>query len=85
MIANFFLTAFYAILWPVVSLLPVATLPTGVSDTLAVAHQGVGLLWLVFPIDAALTAVGIVLVLETLILGFRIGDFLFNKIRGSGS
>jgi len=83
MLTDFLLNVIFVILWPFVAILPVASLPAGVQDALDVALSGIGFLWLVFPINAALTAITIVIGIEASLLAFKIGVFFFNKFRGS--
>jgi hypothetical protein len=67
-----------------ISVLPTATLPNGVTTAISTVGDYFGLVGWLFPLDTLFQIVTIGLGIELAILGFKWGVWLYNKIRGSG-
>ena len=85
MIANFIIYILTKIFGQVIALFPTTpSLPTAWTDTVATFSTAI-LNWeSFFPVVDLLGVLGAILVIEGVLLGARIANYIFDKIRGSG-
>ena len=69
----------------VYSFLPVATFPAGLTDVLDAIGPTLSLLSLILPVLDFMNMAIVVLTIESVITVYKIGNLLYNKIRGSGA
>lgn len=84
MIVKFILYLFIAIMDIFIAILPTATLGSGFTDILNTITTTLHYADLILPMSDLLIVLQFFLATELLIMGFRIGEFIYNKIRGSG-
>lgn len=85
MIVDALLGMLFAILGPVVDALPTGSLPSGVLSGVNVVRGWIWGLDAIVPVGAPFAfAVSMVLVGAPAFVVFRVGVFIFDKIRGAG-
>lgn len=85
MITEYFLSALYGLAYYLVSVLPnPETLPSQIDD----AFTAISTYWptasAFFPLSTLFTILGLGLSIELSILGFKMSNWVFDKIRGAG-
>lgn len=84
MIIDYLFTEVLALLTWLFDFLPTATLPDGVIMILGIVKNTLELIAVMLPMDTLLSILDQVIFVETIILGFKLVNFVANKARGSG-
>lgn len=86
MITAFILNLFFGFLNFLFSFLPnITTIPETFTDMINYASSFIGnLAWVFPPIATMLTIFGLIISIEIAIAIWKVSDYIYNKVRGSG-
>ena len=85
MITETIIHIFQKIILAVLSILPSASsVPSQINSAFTLFAGFFQKANAIFPMDTVFTIIGITISVEAAILAFKLGDWLYNKIRGTG-
>jgi len=84
-ITEFLLSLVFGLVWGMLGVLPEYTfLPAAARSAIEGLEQYFGYANVLFPVDTLFTIAAIIFGIEGALLTFKLGNWLFDKIRGAG-